>query len=302
MVTFKPVTIEDKEIFDFYLKQKYYEGSEYTFTNFYIWRNILSIEWALVDELLYVKATDLDKEKPYILPPLGINNEENMEKSLLKVKDYFLKAGFPFTIRAITQEIKELMESLFSGQLIFTEERELFDYVYLVDDLVNLKGRRYHRKRNHIKNFKKLYSNYQLLPLTEDLITACIENLKEWCEKRDCKKDPSLLCEQEAIIEALEKFSQLDYIGAVMLVDDKIEGFTLGEKLNKDTVVIHAEKGNVDLKGIYPTINQEFLKMYWSEMTYVNREEDLGREGLRKAKMSYYPFKLVVKYKGEYVG
>jgi len=294
MILFKPISFEDKKIFDHYFRQRRYEGSECTFTNLYMWRKCFNIEWALVDDFLCVKACVDDAT--FVLPPFPINDAE-IKKPILKLMEYFRQNDQPFLMRAVSPQIKTVLEEQFSNKFIFSEERDVYDYVYLAQDLIDLKGRRYHRKRNHIKNFKKNYSSYQYLPLTEDLLEPSIVKLKEWCKKKGCEENESLLCERDAIIEAFERFSELNYIGGVILIDNKVEAFTFGEALNNDTVIIHAEKANIDIKGIYPTINQEFLQKHWQHMKYVNREEDMGDEGLRKAKLSYFPVKMVVKYK-----
>jgi len=293
MIPFQSIVFEDKTLFDLYFRQRRYEGSECTFTNLYMWRNCYHIDWAIVNDFLCLKATLQDKT--FILPPFGAT-DEGIEKPLEEMIAYFEKQSLPFLMRGISPAMKEVLENLFPEQFFFTEERDTYDYVYLVEDLVNLKGRRYHRKRNHIKSFKKMYGNYTYVPLTEDLINPCITSLKKWCLKKGCEEDKSLLYERDAIIEAFERYPELDYIGGVILIDGNVEAFTFGEALNEDTVIIHAEKANVDLKGIYPTINQEFLKNHWQHMKYVNREEDLGLEGLRKAKLSYYPEKMIIKY------
>jgi len=134
------------------------------------------------------------------------------------------------------------------------------------------------------------------MPLTEALVQDCIDNELEWCEKRNCDEVLDLRCEKFAIIEALLKFSYLELSGGVIMIGGKVEAFTFGEALNEDTAVIHVEKGNPDINGIYAVINQEYCVNNWESMQYINREEDMGIEGLRKAKESYYPVTLIEKY------
>ncbi|MGI6224836.1 MAG: DUF2156 domain-containing protein [Peptococcales bacterium] len=296
MLNFQTVKLKDKVLFDRYFRQRRHEGSESTFTNLYMWQDCYNIRWTLIDDFLCIKAQLEGVD--YILPPYGIT-DEGIEKALDKLMEYFASNKLPFLMRAVSPEMKETLEGLYPGKFIFTEEREVFDYVYRAEDLINLAGRKYHRKRNHIKRFKRDYPQYQHLPLTEDLIDLCIINLKEWCLKKGCEEDESLLCERNAAIKAFEAFEYLDYIGSVILIDGNVEAFTFGEAVNEDTVLIHVEKANSEINGIYQVINQEFLKNNWQHMKYVNREEDLGVEGLRKSKESYYPVKMVVKYKAE---
>lgn len=299
MISFKRLSFEDKNIFDHYFSQQRYEGSECTFTNLYMWRDCFQVEWTIVDDFLCLKPTYNDKS--YMLPPYG-SKEGDMAKPLEKLFTYFEDRNLPFVMRGISESHKNLLEIIYPEKFVFTEERDVFDYVYLAEDLIHLKGRKYHRKRNHISNFKKNYGDYQYVPLTMDLVEPCMVQLEEWYAQRNEKDelDESLISERNAIMEALEKFGELDYTGGVILIHNKVEAFTFGDALNDDTVVIHAEKANLDIKGLYPTINQEYLQNEWPHMKYVNREEDLGLEGLQKAKLSYFPVKLVEKYKGTF--
>lgn len=296
MINFQSIKLKDKEIFDRYLRSNRYEGSESTFTNFFMWKECYRIEWAIVDDFLCIKP-NIDNVNfllpPYPLTPLG---DSDLTKPLEKLITYFAEKGYPFEMRGVSSEVKDILERLCPDKFTFTQQRETFDYVYLVEDLINLKGRKYHRKRNHLKNFKKQYPQYQYSIITKELIKPCLVNLYEWCRKKGCEDDKSLLCERDAIIAAFECYDQLDFIGGAILVDGNVEAFTFGEALNEDTVLIHAEKANPDIKGIFQAINQEYLIHHWSHMKYVNREEDMGIEGLRKAKESYYPVELMVKY------
>jgi hypothetical protein len=174
-------------------------------------------------------------------------------------------------------------------------DRGQSDYVYLAEDLIKLQGRKYHRKRNHIKQFKEKYS-YQYLPLTSEWISECLRLETEWCDLRHCEAIPGLLNESVAIKEALTCYETLGLKGGAILIDGKVEAFTLGEPLNQNTVVIHIEKANSAYEGLYSLINQAFLENEWAEYTYVNREQDLGEEGLRKAKESYFPHHMINKY------
>jgi hypothetical protein len=174
-------------------------------------------------------------------------------------------------------------------------DRSQCDYVYLVQDLIELKGRKYHRKRNHIKQFKEKYS-HQYIPLTPEWVPQCLQLQTEWCDLRDCEASPGLHNESLATKEAFTHFEKLEVKGGAILINGKVEAFTLGDPLNPETIVIHIEKANPAYEGLYPTINQAFLEHEGSGYTYVNREQDLGEEGLRKAKESYFPHHMINKY------
>ena len=167
--------------------------------------------------------------------------------------------------------------------------------MYLTEDLIQLKGRKYHRKRNHIKQFTDKYA-YQYVPLTHEWIAECLRLETEWCDLRHCDVIPGLASESVATKEALTHFETLGIKGGAILINGKVEAFTLGESLNRETVVIHIEKANPAYEGLYAVINQTFLGNEWSGYAYVNREQDLGEEGLRKAEESYFPHHMVNKY------
>ncbi|MFH1060966.1 MAG: phosphatidylglycerol lysyltransferase domain-containing protein, partial [Pseudomonadota bacterium] len=174
-------------------------------------------------------------------------------------------------------------------------DRDQSDYVYASEDLIKLAGNRFHRKKNHLNRFLKTQP-HEYRPLDEGLVAAVLDMQQAWCALRECHQDPGLSAEDRAIYEALTNFGRLDYVGGAILVEGRVEAFSLGEPLNPDTAVIHIEKANPELPGIYAAINQRFVAEAWSGMTYINREQDLGLEGLRQAKESYNPHHLVDKY------
>jgi hypothetical protein len=175
------------------------------------------------------------------------------------------------------------------------EDRANHDYVYVTEDLIKLSGNRYHRKKNHLNKFLKNY-RFEYRRLDEIPTGAFLELQEDWCELRSCVENPDLFHEDRAIYEALTNSERLGFEGGAILIDSKVEAFALGEPLNPDTAVIHVEKANPEIPGLYVAINQQFCEHAWSYLKYVNREQDLGVEGLRKAKLSYYPDHLVEKY------
>lgn len=300
MIKFHDLKLDDKDMINDYLKKGQYNNSECTFTNMFIWRDCYAVQWAIVDGLLVVKPGQSDEN--WILPPYGDYEACDLKSVLLQVKDYFAEQGKPFVLRAVTEPFAKVLEEKCPGMFTLEEERDLEDYLYLGDDLRELKGRKYHSKRNHLSNFRKNYPDYVYEKMTADLRDEIWAYIELWCKQKECsgKMGDGLICEKKAIREALDYFDQLDFVGAVIRIDGQIEAFTMGEKINDETVVIHVEKANGLINGLYGMINQEFLLHEWPDVTYVNREEDTGDEGLRKAKMSYYPLELVKKYKGVY--
>jgi len=227
----------------------------------------------------------------FFFPPVGEGDVIECLQSLLR---YLAGKGtFPKIVR-VPEAVVTQIDWKASGMKAELD-RSQCDYVYLVRDLVELKGRKYHRKRNHIKQFQEKYS-YQYISLTPEWIPQCLQLQAEWCDLRDCEASPGLLNESLATKEAFTHFEVLGVKGGAILINGKVEAFTLGDPLNPETIVIHIEKANPAYEGLYPTINQAFLEHEGSGYTYVNREQDLGQEGLRKAKESYFPHHLVNKY------
>lgn len=257
-----------------------------------MWRKGYSIEWTVIDDFLVIKAQD-SENTPYLLGPFGMD-ESKLGSVIDKLVDYFQQHQWPFSIKGVSVEMVEKLQKAKPGFLCFREDRNNYDYVYSTEDLINLAGRKYHSKVNHLNYFKNHYQ-YQYAAITPELIQPCKDSAREWCTEHDGCSDTSLRFEYYAIIDVLDNFELLGVQGAAILVDNKVAAFSFGEKLNSDTAVIHVEKGH-NIRGLYQAINQEFLKNAWSDVPYVNREEDMGIEGLRKAKQSYHPVKMVKKY------
>jgi hypothetical protein len=176
-----------------------------------------------------------------------------------------------------------------------SKDRNNSDYVYRAEDLIKLTGNRYHQKRNHVNKFLKSY-RFEYQVLNDKLVRDFLDLQDSWCQLKDCESNEDLMAEDRAVFEALLHYKYLGLRGGAILIEDKVEAFTLGEKLSQDTAVIHVEKANPDIPGLYAMINQQFCQHEWSEVTYVNRQQDLGVPGMRKAKKSYHPDHMVDKF------
>jgi hypothetical protein len=182
-----------------------------------------------------------------------------------------------------------------AGGLSIEPAREHFDYVYRSRDLIRLKGARYHAKRNHISRFLR-DTKFEFAALGESNLDLCADFMRRWCEFRRCDEDMNLLGEWEAVKDALANYSGLDVRGVVILIEGRVEAFTFGELLNVSTAVVHIEKANPEIPGLYAAINQKYSESHWAAVEFINREQDLGEEGLRRAKLSYHPDHLVEKF------
>jgi hypothetical protein len=187
--------------------------------------------------------------------------------------------------RPLTSEMAERMKRIFPDSVI-TPRRDLFDYVYSTEQLINLTGRRFHAKRNHINTFISLYNNYKYTSIGPHNITLLREAVDSLFTERD---NEDLTDEYGAICIAVDAFEELGLSAGVITVDGKIAAYSIGEKMNCDTALIHTEKADRSYNGAYAIINRDFLRAEFSDTLYVNREEDMGIKGLRKAKLSYNP-------------
>lgn len=259
-----------------------------------MWRNSYSIQWAAEDGFLFVTASWEGTD--YALQPFGPS--DRLIEAIDKLEIHFADAGKRFMLHGVESGTSVLLDKLKPGYFNFKAERENFDYVYNAQDLINLSGRKYHGKKNHVNSFRRVYSAYQYLPLTAGLVDQCLATAEEWYQKKveNGDTDPSLAYEQQAIVDALSNFEYLGFAGGVIIINDRVEAFAFGEQINEDTAVIHVEKANPDIRGLYAVINQDFCAHSWSHMRYINREEDMGIDGLRQAKLSYHPARFTKKY------
>ncbi len=286
---FKDLSIEDKPLFDLAFRQISPPISEFTFTNLFIWRHAYQLKLSRWQNYLCLFAEN--GEHPFFFPPIGEGDLVECCRALLQL---IKEKESPTKIARVPEGLINRVDWKSEG-FVVEFDRDQSDYVYLAEDLIHLQGRKYHRKRNHIKQFKQKYT-YEYLPLAPERIPDCLRLQTEWCDLRRCEVIPGLFNESIAIQEALTHFETLGMKGGAILIQGRVEAFTLGEPLNPDTVVIHIEKANPAFEGLYPTIHQAFVENHWSGYTYINREQDLGEEGLRKAKESYFPHHMINKY------
>jgi len=279
---FKTLTLEDREHITLCFGSSHPVTSELTFTNLFMWRHHYHFQWCRsADALLIVGQTG--DGPTFGLPPIG---KGDLSSALKDLFDYLGKHAQRPEIHRVPENFAQSYADSLPIEVIPDPDNS--DYVYRTESLINLSGRKYHRKRNHLNQFRNQYS-YRYQSLTSDLIESCLDLEEQWCRLRSCVENPGLLNEEMAIRESLLHFDKLDCLGGLILVDDKVVAFSLGEPLNPDTAVIHLEKANPEFTGSYAVINQEFCQDAWSGYTYVNREQDLGEPGLRQAKLSYYP-------------
>jgi hypothetical protein len=285
---FSNLTLEDKPLLDSLLKEAQPQISELTFTNLFVWNASEPVQTSHFNDTVLIQRRRLRDGKTFLLPPLGKKALPQVVRSLRGLSsEVELPPFYGFTPQQV---------QLFENELEKVEpDRDDWDYVYLTRDLADLLGDKYHPKRNFISRCLSKYEcRYASIGPKE--IQDCLQLQTRWCNLRNCSEVQGLEAENTAIRKAFENYERLGIFGGAVYVDDKLEAFTLSEPLNNDTAVIHFEKANPEIEGLYQLVNQWFCQKALERFKYVNREQDLGIPGLRKAKESYYPHHLVEKH------
>lgn len=293
-MVFSKININDKQLFEGYLQQHGSEASELTFTNLFMWRKFYRFRYSIISGLLCIIA-EPQKTTPFALIPIGKIERENFTAALKEIEAHFAEKNWPLVFRRVTGRELEFFSEFSHGEFVSELDRDNSDYIYNSTDLINLKGKKYDGKRNHINKFNKNHT-FEYVVYSKDFLPECDRIMEEWCRSRDCDCKDGEYCERFANMELLENIEQLGCKAALLKVDGRFEAFTVGEMMNNETAVIHIEKAGTAIDGLYTVINQQFCTHEWSNALYINREQDLGMEGLRKAKLSYNPVRMIDKY------
>jgi hypothetical protein len=295
VIIFKDIQLEDKPLFDRYFNAKLYMNSEYSFTNTFIWRLSYHFQYAVIHDHLCIVGK-YRNQYPFAFAPLALTTFD-YEQVIPILAEIFREKGYPLILKSVPEEQKEIIEYQLPGKIIFREDRNNFDYVYLAQQLIDLKGNKFRQKRNHINKFLRNYE-FQYEEMSDSNLEECLHTGVKWASKRS--NDLTVLEEKRAIEEIIKHFHDLRVTGGVIRIHGEVQAFTVGELLSSDMAVIHIEKANTNYDGAYCMINMMYARSEWSHVTYINREEDMGIPGLRKAKESYNPVKMIKKYTGFY--
>ncbi|WP_300726888.1 DUF2156 domain-containing protein [uncultured Bacteroides sp.] len=291
MINFQPIELEDKERVQKYTLCSKRRNCDLSFTNLYSWRFLYQTEIAEMDGFLLFRFY-IEGEQVYMMP-VGTGNVAPVIEALIEDAR---AEGVPFRLLGVCVNMRAELEAAFPDRFTFTSDRDYADYVYLRSDLATLRGKKYQPKRNHINKFKASYPDYEYKPLTPELIPECLRLESLWCKANDCAENEALQAERRSMTAALEHMNELDLMGGVLHVNGEIAAFTFGAPINDETFDTCVEKANTDIEGSYTMINYEFANHIPEQYIYINREEDLGLEGLRKAKLSYHPETILEKY------
>ena len=285
MIHFKPIELSDKSKIDACLDGNTFRACDFSFTNMYAWNTKFKTQYDIQHKTLFLKFLETDGKVYYMMPigPMPINEAINILQADAKA------SNIPFQMKGITVEMWEMISNKMPNQFKYIHERNNDEYIYLSSKLISLSGKKLQSKRNHINRFKIDNPDWQYFPITSKKdLSECVTMLNEWENIKE-DKDRSLQYDYIATRLMLEHFDELQLTVGAILVNGKIIAFTIGEKLTEDTFVVHVEKAFGEINGAYTIINQQFIEHEASKFKYINREEDMGLEPLRKAKLSYQP-------------
>lgn len=294
MFDFRKIQLSDKEAVNEKLAVSDFRGCEYSFANNMAWQRLNDTLICFYKDL-YI-CCSFEDGQPYITFPAGVKSDDSGKEKYIQLfselKKYMERQGRPLIVSSVNTENLEWIKEYYGDKITWEYNRDGSDYIYNSSDLINLSGKKYHGKRNHIKRFME--NDWEFEPITSDNLDDCILFSTQFYNNNE--NDYSAIIEQYAIDLFFMNMDYLNLKGGVLKADNRIVGITIGEQLNSDTFVVHIEKALADVQGAYPMICNQFAKANAAELKYINREEDLGLEGLRKSKLSYKPAFMVDKY------
>lgn len=289
MLTFRKITLADRpRLHDFFSRADGH-GSEYSFVNLSGWGD-QQVAFADDAPLIFSRFGDWTA----YLYPLKVD-------LLPLLKQDARERGVPFRLWGLTaQEAAALDPSEFSVRPM----RDSFDYVYDIERLCELHGKKLQSKRNHCNRFEAEHPDFQILPLTEALLPQCRAFTERWYASHEGVTEDDYAGERRAVSLAFDRFSSLCMEGLALFAEGELYAFCMGNRIRTDTFDVNFEKALADVNGAYPMINRAFaraIREKYPEVVYLNREDDMGIEGLRRAKESYHPDILLEKYLAEAV-
>ena len=288
MISFERLTLEKKPEYDAMLARAAHRGCTFSFVNLYIWGRQCAAR--VGEDLLLFSHYAGRTMYPY--PVCAGDPRPALDALMADARE----RGIPFRLSGLNREDVEHLQSWYPDQFIFHCGRGGHDYVYAIDDLADLKGKKYQPKRNHINRFLAEHPDVRILPLSEQTLADARALADRWYQRRSPEEDAGM--ELAALNRAFAHWRELGMEGLVMYVREQVVAMTMGSRLGADTVDVHFEKADTDYPGAYAVINRAFarhIREKYPEVKFLNREDDMGLEGLRKAKLSYYPHHMVEK-------
>lgn len=293
MLDFKALELTDKAWVDPLVFAENSPSADFNFGNMYMWDGRFRQGLCQYGGRLVVRP--LYSSHPFFAWPVG---HGELKPVLDKLEECARRSGHPFMLRGVTAENLPLLEELYPGRLQVQADRDYWDYIYDIEKLATLSGKKLHGQRNHCNRFEK-ENDWQFSPMTAADIPACRDFLAAWVDSLDPEERPGVQDECAAIERGFAAFEALGLEGGILRANGRTAGFTMGEKISADTFNVHFEKALRDMPGAYSMVNREFARQIRSahpEILWLNREDDTGRESLRRAKLSYHPARMVEKH------
>ena len=286
-LNYEPISLDRQEAYLRCFKTCPQKTSDYSFINLWAWAEVYGLSWAWANDLVWIRQS---RPQAVNWAPVGPWHSIDWTAPLLA------PAGNHSIFSRVPEVLSQIWQQRFKNRLTIRDTRGAWDYLFAFEDLLHLKGNRYHRKKNLLNQFTKKYP-YAYKPLGPETIARALDMQQDWCLWRDCESSQTLSAENVAIQRVLSHWDRLQgVIGGALMVDQTIAAYTVAEALSDEMLLIHFEKADPLYKGGYQAINQLFLKSFRGEFKQVNREQDLEDQGLRQAKLSYHPSGFLRKY------
>ena len=296
MIEFKEVELSDRQWARELLSYSGFRGCEYTFGNNFMWQCVFYTKIARYKDFYLIKSGN----GGYFFPA----GRGDLREAVEALRKNAAEDGEALRFVTMNRASMQWLCENYPDEFEFSTDRAFYDYIYNFADLSELKGKKYHSKRNFINRLRM--NNWCYEPITAKNISECLCMNERWL--KECETAGNAVADNKGLIRencvvntGLEHFFDLGFSGGLIRIDGEVVAFTFGEPVAGDTFVVHAEKAFARIPGAYPAINNEFVNNACADYDYINREEDMGLEGLRKAKLSYHPCEIVKKYKATWV-
>jgi len=251
----------------------------------YLWSRHYKVKYAIIENALVFRSED-EGEFSFAYPA---GAADDVKRAIEFLMEYCEEKGQKFSMYNVTPEFFAQFDAWYPGQYEIAYSRDDADYIYESEKLATLSGKKLHAKRNHINKFKAEHDNWTYEPITDENLEECFQMALKWRNENGCEDNPEKNAEMCVTLNSLRLYKELELTGGLLRLDGEVVAFTIGEAICEDTFVVHIEKAYAEVQGAYPMINQQFVEHTCMNYKYVNREEDTGAEGLRKAKLSYRP-------------
>lgn len=284
---FTPVTLEDKDKYYAFWDATPTRALDYTLANLWGWQEFYGLKWLFGDNLCWIRQS---KGPESWWAPIGdwLNyNWRGVAPAL---------SGKTFT--RVPEKLLQVWREQLTAAFTEEEERGQWEYLYNQQELADLPGNRFHKKRNHFNSYVKTYGNPDYRPITPEMVRSVLEVQDDWCHWHECDDSPSLRAENDAIKRVLTHWDSFrNMVGGSLFVNGEMIAFSVGEPLDREDLGVHFEKGLNGYKGVYQAMNCEFARNAGAGFKWINRAQDMDEEGLRQAKMTYVPADFIRKYK-----